>query len=256
MAKPIVGHLRARQARDAQGQARARLRLRRRRISLAQERRGHGGRLAAARAFRRFRARCSTSASAPASPKRSAASWSNSSRPIAKTRSPIIRGKRGPSRRDPDAPTPAAHARRPEPLEPGQGPVLGAAAAGAGRRSRLRAHAGRALPPHGAVSAMAHRQEASRLHLRAARSRPAAGADGDFRRAAAEPYDVSSLARSPSSRAIRASDRHPGSGVSCGGRISSGTWRRFTRMRVQVDDRPRIESTSTSSTARSSAASG
>ena len=41
-----------------------------------------------------------------------------------------------------------------------------------------------------------------------------------------------------------------GSGVSCGGRDSSGTWRRFTRMRVHVDDLPRIESTKTSSTAR------
>ena len=47
-----------------------------------------------------------------------------------------------------------------------------------------------------------------------------------------------------------------GSGVSCDGRCSSGTWRRFTRMRVHVDDRPRMESTSTSSTARQFAISG
>ena len=47
-----------------------------------------------------------------------------------------------------------------------------------------------------------------------------------------------------------------GSGVSCGGRCASGTCRRFTRMRVHVDERPRIESTSTSSSARSAAASG
>ena len=40
-----------------------------------------------------------------------------------------------------------------------------------------------------------------------------------------------------------------GSGVSCGGRSASGTWRRLTRMRVHVDDRPRMQSTSTSSTA-------
>ena len=41
-----------------------------------------------------------------------------------------------------------------------------------------------------------------------------------------------------------------GSGVSCAGLCSSGTWRRLTRMRVHVDDVPRMESTSTSSTAR------
>ena len=41
-----------------------------------------------------------------------------------------------------------------------------------------------------------------------------------------------------------------GSGVSCGGRSASGTCRRLTRTRVQVDDRPRMESTRTSSTAR------
>ena len=41
-----------------------------------------------------------------------------------------------------------------------------------------------------------------------------------------------------------------GSGVSCTGRSASGTFRKFTRMRVHVDDLPRIESTSTSSTAR------
>src|SRR5579875_1324387 len=47
-----------------------------------------------------------------------------------------------------------------------------------------------------------------------------------------------------------------GSGVSCGGRICSGTWRRFTRMRVQVEDRPRMESTRTSSMASRAAVSG
>ena len=40
-------------------------------------------------------ARCSTSASAPASRRRSGGSWSNSSRPIARTRWPIIRGSMG-----------------------------------------------------------------------------------------------------------------------------------------------------------------
>ena len=47
-----------------------------------------------------------------------------------------------------------------------------------------------------------------------------------------------------------------GSGVSWAGRMSSGTWRRLTRMRVQVEERPRMESTRTSSTARCAAAAG
>ena len=47
-----------------------------------------------------------------------------------------------------------------------------------------------------------------------------------------------------------------GSGVSCGGRSASGTCRRFTRIRVQVEDLPRMESVSTSSTVRNLAASG
>src|SRR5207253_4464290 len=47
-----------------------------------------------------------------------------------------------------------------------------------------------------------------------------------------------------------------GSGVSCGGLSFSGTLRRLTRMRVHVEDRPRIESTRTSSTANCFAASG
>ena len=41
-----------------------------------------------------------------------------------------------------------------------------------------------------------------------------------------------------------------GSGVSCLGRIFPGTLTRLTRTRVHVDERPRMRSTSTSSTAR------
>ena len=76
-------HLRARQARHAEGEARARMRLRRRRVPLAQGRRGRRGRIAAPRPLRRRRQPCSMSASAPASPTPSAASWSSSSRRIA-----------------------------------------------------------------------------------------------------------------------------------------------------------------------------
>src|SRR5437868_3905258 len=46
-----------------------------------------------------------------------------------------------------------------------------------------------------------------------------------------------------------------GSGVACAGRIASGTCLKLTRMRVHVDDLPRIESTRISSTASSAATS-
>ena len=75
----------------------------------------------------------------------------------------------------------ATHARRPEPLEPGQRPVVGAVAARVGSRSRLRAHARQPFPPHGAIPPLAFRQAAARLYLCPARSRPAARADGDLR---------------------------------------------------------------------------
>src|ERR1700736_662945 len=87
---------------------------------------------------------------------------------------------------------------------------------------------------------MAGRQEAERLHLCPARSSSASGVDDDFC------YGPLTLRFARHSRVGSSS----GSGVSCGGRSASGTWRRFTRMRVQVDDLPRMESTSTSSTAR------
>src|ERR1700736_4199577 len=93
---------------------------------------------------------------------------------------------------------------------------------------------------------MAGRQEAERLHLCPARSSSASGVDDDFC------YGPLTLRFARHSRVGSSS----GSGVSCGGRSASGTWRRFTRMRVQVDDLPLMESTSTSSTARSPAASG
>src|SRR5207247_355085 len=56
-----------------------------------------------------------------------------------------------------------SHARWPEPLEPRQGPIVGAFATRTGGRSRLRAHAGRPLPSYGALSKTAHGQEAKRL---------------------------------------------------------------------------------------------
>ena len=91
------GRLRAEQARDAQGEARARLRLRGGRLSLAQEGRGHGGRLAAARPLRRRRRAAARRRVRELHRRRSGASWPSSWRPIARTRSPIIPGRTGPS---------------------------------------------------------------------------------------------------------------------------------------------------------------
>ena len=54
----------------------------------------------------------------------------------------------------------------------------------------------------------------------------------------------------------RATGRSRGRALPARGRSVSGTWRRLTRMRVQVLERPRIASTSTSSTASFAAASG
>ena len=123
-----------------------------------------------------IRARCSTSACAPALPqekRRELAEFLAPYRRDALVNHPW-RAWAEPARSG------AAHAGRTEPMEPGQGSFLGAAAAGAGGGGGLRAHAGQPLPPHGAVSEMAHRQAARGLHLRAARSGSAARADGDF----------------------------------------------------------------------------
>ena len=68
-----------------------------------------------------------------------------------------------------------------QPLESGEGPLVGAAAPRARGAGGLRSHAGLSLPPHGAVPAMAPRQERGGLHLRAARGRRAARARGDLR---------------------------------------------------------------------------
>src|SRR5215471_5148889 len=99
---------------------------------------------------------------------------------------------------------------------------------------------------------MENGQETERLHLCSTRSGSTAGAGCDL------PTRSLSLADSYFLVFFFHSSRHSrvgsssGSGVSCGGRCASGTWRRFTRIRVHVDDRPRIESTSTSSAARCS----
>src|SRR5262249_55762987 len=111
----------------------------------------------------------------------------------------------------------APHAWRPEPLEPGQGLVLGAVTSRTGGRSRLRPYAGQPLPSHSAVSQVAHGQEAERLYICPARSCSARRAGGDFRRRslsfAVSVQNVQAFNRSASFiDAIHASDCHPGRG--------------------------------------------
>ena len=89
------GDLRAQQARHAQGQARARLRLRGGRLSMAQERRAHRGRLTAAGAFRRCGRAAARRRLRKLHAREARGSWWNSSRPIARMRSPITRGSAG-----------------------------------------------------------------------------------------------------------------------------------------------------------------
>ncbi len=64
------------------------------------------------------------------------------------------------------------------------------------------------------------------------------------------------VGRARARRATRGSDRRPGRAFPVAAGALPGRCRRLTRMRVQVDERPRMESTSTSSTARCAAASG
>src|SRR5205823_7299190 len=75
----------------------------------------------------------------------------------------------------------AAHARRDLPLEPREGPLLGAAADRASVRSGLRSPARRSLPPRHHLPALAARQAAAGVPLRSARRDGGGGAPADFR---------------------------------------------------------------------------
>ena len=115
--------------------------------------------LAAARPLRRQRACCTTSASLRRSRWRRAGSSRRSSRRCARTRSsehPWREWAEAPSGAD------AAHAGRAEPLERGQGSVVGAAAHRARVRGEVRPHAGRSLPPRRDLPALAAGQAAAR----------------------------------------------------------------------------------------------
>ena len=95
------------------------------------------------------------------------------------------------------------------------------------------------------------RQAAARLHLRAARGRRAAGARRDLQR-----RRFSGACLAARGAPLRGSGRRPGRASPAAGARSRARGAGSRGSRVQVDERPRIESTSTSSTARCPAASG
>ena len=97
---------------------------------------------------------------------------------------------------------------------------------------KYRPPAGRSLPPRGYLSEMAPGQAAERVPLRPARGHARLRAREGFRRGAPA--------------ALRPPGASSGSSAPWAGRSLGGTCSRFTRMRVQVDERPRIASTSTS----------
>ena len=91
------------------------------------------------------------------------------------------------------------------------------------------------------------------MYLQPTRSCSSARTDGDF---CERPVSLYNSFFEPRFKRHSRVGSSSGSGVPCAGRRASGTLRKFTRMRVQVDDRPRMESTRTSSMARSFAISG
>ena len=118
-----------------------------------------GRRLAAARPVRRRGRRCSTSASSASFPMARRAELVDGAGAVARRRPrrPPV-GRLGALRRE-------AHADRmpgAQPLEREQGPVLGAAAAGAGRRGGVRPHGGHPVPAHRAVPPLAARPRPAR----------------------------------------------------------------------------------------------
>ena len=122
-------------------------------------------------------------------------------------------------------------------------------------RGEVRPHAGGSVPPCGDLSALAPRQDAGRLPLRSAGGHDSLRArEGVRRRRAASECPAS--ARTADGPPLQSPDMSSsGSSASCAGRSASGTCCRLTRMRVQVRNRPRMASTSTSAGARCAAAS-
>ncbi len=77
------------------------------------------------------------------------------------------------------------------------------------------------------------------LYVCAAGGGAAAGVDGDLSGLGGDVFGVRLLLRASRQARVGSSS---GSGVSCGGRWSSGTWRRLMRMRYQMEERPRMRS--------------
>ena len=159
--------LRAGEARDDQGEARAHRRLRRRRLSLAQGRKGCPvGSLLLGLYDDRGALHHVGVTSAFTMAARSAR---DEFAPLREHASTSIRGANGQTRwlrRHADA-------RRAEPLECGQGSVLGTVADRARLRGQVRSHAGRSLSPRGALSVRRPDKPPSRLPLRPARGHDA-----------------------------------------------------------------------------------
>ena len=163
VAKPLDRPVPARQARDVQDQARADGRLRGGRLPLAQERRRSSARCCSASttttgALQHVGVVRVLPDGAPGRAGRGAGAAAGGPRRG-------IRGRPGPRRRRTRAARlPGAVSR----WTRQEGPVLGAAAARAGRRGGVRPHGGRPLPAHRPVPPLAARPRPRVLHLRAA----------------------------------------------------------------------------------------
>ena len=182
------------------------MRLRRRRLPLAQERRGSRRRLAAARPLRRRRAHCSTSACAPASrtAKRRELVGVPGALSRERARRPSVEGVGGRGRNGQRMPGGQSRWSQGKDLswEPLRPELVVEVAYDHMQGARFRHTA--------QFRRWRYRQEAERLHLRAARSRAAAGA---WRRSSRPAASLAQLAL----RAIRASDRRRGRGSPAAG---------------------------------------
>ena len=211
--------------------------------------------------------RCSTSASRRASRRRSGASWSSFLAPYRENALGVAPlggtgpGARGRARRAAQR-MPGGKSRWSQGKDLSWEPLRPELVVAGG----LRSHAGLALPSHGAVSPLARPTRAPRdctyAQLEVVPPQELAAifaAAGIERVRSSSPPFAPPSARVCAWRVRRAIARRivvrdPASPAA--GAALPGTCRRFTRTRVHVDERPRIESTSTSSIARCAAASG
>ena len=113
-----------------------------------------------------------------------------------------------------------------EPLERGQGPVLGAAAHRARLRGEVRPPAGRPLPPRGHLHALAARQAARGVPLRPAGGHASGGAGGDLSLTEAVMILVTGASGTVGSEVVKALG---GSGREGSGRVTGRVPRTFPR---------------------------